>query len=865
MTDHSEDEFDDSFVMDDDSDIVAMLPDAYAAPPVSASLTRWLELEIADQWGHSPGLATKSTTAAVSLEGARRFASRIYWIAGATAATILFVVVLTAGRGGYAWAALVDAIQNQGLIQIDDEGASRWLDLKGQIIGQRQSDGQVLVIDYAKAQSVRSSAGSARVETVALAERSSPGRDALLAAFFCDSSLTPESIDRFRGLDVCEQASTELTRGEKKCIDLKVQAKSEGLDSISLDLRVNAETGMLLSCSPECDDAGANLKPRLLTVSYPRQTSRELLDRIVAGAGEVDPELLAAADPTRSVDSSSDSTSQDPELLTHLGKRNATDADASKPAPDQVAASFVASLPTGAPNKWKPVLVIRRDDADVIEQVNLILSKLWQDNGIEPVVEASGLQLLRRAYLDLAGRTPTVTEVRHYTSDERPDRYERLVERLLDSPDHASQMAATWRSFMIPEGVDLDQFGGREAFDRWLTEQFSSDESYDAIVRKLLLAEGRLSRSGPLLFYSALKLNADQLAARTSRAFLGMRLECAQCHDHPFEPWTQDDFWSYAAFFARISRPKGELENVSTVMQVRDVDRGDVMIPETTDIVEPKFLGESIEDIDTSNTLPPRRQRLAKWLTGPENPYFARATVNRVWHHLFGRGIVDPVDDFGELNEAVSPELLDTLASQFIDSGFDLRTLVRSIALSDAYRLSSSSDQLGESEDTAEERLTHFAQMNVKTLTAEQLYDCIAVATLMDQNAPDTSNQYALQRIGNTQRETFLREFATPSTNRSEYLAGIPQALMLMNGTLISQATGEDSSGMIKSLDAPFFTDQQRVDVLYMATLSRPARPEEFNLVADFIRDGSTPEQRREGLSNLLWVLINLSEFTLNH
>ena len=298
MTDHSEDEFDDSFVMDDDSDIVAMLPDAYAAPPVSASLTRWLELEIADQWGHSPGLATKSTTAAVSLEGARRFASRIYWIAGATAAMILFVVVLTAGRGGYAWAALVDAIQNQGLIQIDDKGASRWLDLKGQIIGQRHSDGQVLVIDYAKAQSVRSSAGSARVETVALAERSSPGRDALLAAFFCDSSLTPESIDRFRGLDVCEQASTELTRGEKKCIDLKVQAKSEGLDSISLDLRVNAETGMLLSCSPECDDAGANLKPRLLTVSYPRQTSRELLDRRQPATLDPPHQRLQQCDPT---------------------------------------------------------------------------------------------------------------------------------------------------------------------------------------------------------------------------------------------------------------------------------------------------------------------------------------------------------------------------------------------------------------------------------------------------------------------------------------------------------------------------------------------------------------------------------------
>ena len=190
-------------------------------------------------------------------------------------------------------------------------------------------------------------------------------------------------------------------------------------------------------------------------------------------------------------------------------------------------------------------------------------------------------ELLRRVYLDLCGRTPSVHEIRTYLADKSPNRYEILVDRLLQNRDHASHLATVWRSFLIPEGVDLTAFGGIDAFDRWLAEQFGNNVPYDSVVRSLLLAEGRLSRSGPLLFYSAAKLDPDLLAARSARVFLGMRLECAQCHNHPFEPWTQEQFWGFAAFFAQISRPRGELQAVSTVMQVRDTDHGDVMLPKT--------------------------------------------------------------------------------------------------------------------------------------------------------------------------------------------------------------------------------------------------------------------------------------------
>ena len=543
--------------------------------------------------------------------------------------------------------------------------------------------------------------------------------------------------------------------------------------------------------------------------------------------------------------------------------------------PNDPVALVSASLPLGETPKWRSVAVARRTPAEVRSQIDSILARVWSENEIDPVARASEAELLRRVYLDLAGRTPTVTEVRHYLQDTDPDRYQALVNRLVGSSDHASHLATTWRTFLIPEGVDLTAFGGREAFDRWLAERFESGEPYDAIVRQLLLAEGRLSKSGPLLFYSAAKLDPDRLAGQTSRVFLGIRLECAQCHDHPFEPWTQEDFWSYAAFFARISRPQAELESVSTVMQVRDVDRGDVMLPETETVVPPRFLGESFADgAEGPGEATARRQRLAKWLTSGENPYFARATVNRIWSLMFGRGIVDPVDDFGSVHLPISAELLDTLASQLIDSGFDLRAVTRTVALSQAYQLSSAApdmtgdmtgeDAADEAENIALRRLKHFGQMELKTLTAGQLYDCITVATLLDQSG-GTNTSFQLNRFGNSSREAFVQQFASPAGNRVEYMSGIPQALTLMNGGLIDSATEVSSSGLLKSLDAPFFTNDQRIEVLFLATLSRSPSPSEWTMLRDAVAKDASSADRREVLADVLWALLNSAEFSLNH
>ncbi len=336
-----------------------------------------------------------------------------------------------------------------------------------------------------------------------------------------------------------------------------------------------------------------------------------------------------------------------------------------------------------------------------------------------------------------------------------------------------------------------------------------------------------------------------------------MRLECAECHDHPFEPWKQADFWSQAAFFAQISRPKGELEQASRVMRVADVDRGEVMLPDTEQVIEPKFLDGTPIDAYAGNLS--RRERFVRWLTDPRNPYFARATANRVWGQLFGKGITDPVDNFGVQNKPRIPEVIDLLAGHLIASDFQLSKILRAVVHTRAYRLSSGAETVDR------KRLEWFAQMQVKMLTAEQIYDCISVATLLDTENAQNLGDFNLARFRNPAREEFLGQFSAPAGSMTDYQAGIPQALTLMNGTLIGGATGISSSGLLKSLEAPFFNNRERIEVLYLATLSRTPEPSEWKTLEQYLPVDVKGEELKNGLADLLWVLLNSAEFTMNH
>jgi hypothetical protein len=508
--------------------------------------------------------------------------------------------------------------------------------------------------------------------------------------------------------------------------------------------------------------------------------------------------------------------------------------------------------------KWEPFAEPLPPN-ELSRRVDDGLAALWQANAIRPVGHASDAEFMRRVYLDLTGRIPSVSEVQAFLDDTSPNRRELLVDRLLAHRDHATHLAAVWREVLLPNDVDLTRLGGAAKFDEWLAERFSDNVPYDKVVRELLLAEGRVSESGPLLFYAALKLNPEELAARTSRAFLGVRMECAQCHDHFFdESITQRDFWSFAAFFARISRPRGKMEMTSPVLAVRDNKEGDVTIPESDEIVRPR-LPLTAAELDDSPDGPTRRQHLVDWLTSKNNGHFARATVNRVWSHLFGRGLVEPVDDMRPANAPIAPEVLDTLSRDFAASGFDLRRLLRELVLTNAYQLSS------RSEESDPSRTLHFAQMNIKSFTAEQLYDCISVAAGRRAETVGPMDAVGLERFSDMSRQAFIEQFRAPQGQTTDYQAGIPQALTLMHGGLIHSATDLASSGLLKSLAAPFFTDEQRLDTLFLSTLSRYPEERERAVMLQPINAAKDDKEKQQALGDVLWALLNSAEFTLNH
>lgn len=492
-----------------------------------------------------------------------------------------------------------------------------------------------------------------------------------------------------------------------------------------------------------------------------------------------------------------------------------------------------------------------RDPAAMTRRVDELLAARLAAEKTAPGEIASDAEFLRRASIDLTGRIPRVSEVRAFLADSRPERRAVAIDRLLARPTHATHLAHTWRRFLLPESADIARFGGDREFEFWLRQQFADNAGYDLMARELLLATGP-GNQGPALFYTALEAKPEELAAATSRAFLGVQIQCAQCHDHPHDKWKQEDFWGYAAFFAQLERAGAMTPG--TMFAITDAKVGEVKHPLTNEVVPPRFLAAT-SHVDAAKGT--RREQLAAWMTDRENPYFARSAVNRAWALLFGRGLVEPVDDLGEHNPPSHPELMRELAEYFVATNYDLRNLVRVLANTDAYQRTST---LVDGETPARPEL--FARMAIKTLTAEQLYDSLQVATCR-RDPPTEMRPGELPFDQN--RAAFLDKFRGPSGSATEFHGGIPQALTLMNGEMIGAATNVETSDLLQSLTAPFFTDEQRVETLFLATLARPPLAEEKAKYVSHLESQLTDAERRRALSDMLWALLNTAEFTLNH
>ncbi len=473
----------------------------------------------------------------------------------------------------------------------------------------------------------------------------------------------------------------------------------------------------------------------------------------------------------------------------------------------------------------------------------------WERNQVEPAPPADDAEFLRRTYLNIAGRIPSVSEVLEFLDDASPNKRQVLVERLLDSPGYLSNFTTFWRDVIIPEAVStvnpFNQFGGDVAqFEVWLRERLDRNAGIDRIAREVISGTTEVRSEGnPAAFVRLKEAKAENLAAGTSRAFLGVRLECAQCHNHPFAKWQREDFWRLAAFYG--GNTTGDVNAVITGARK-------IAIPETDKQVEAAFLDASVPDF--KNTAP--RTVLANWVVSKENSYFARATANRFWGHFFGIGLVDPIDDFDERNPASHPELLDELAQAFVSSNYDQKLLIRAITRSRAYQLTSRRTH------DSQQNPRLFAKMLVKGMTSDQLFDSLIWAT---GGAEGESNRRGIVVL-NGQRQQFRELFSQQVSAPGEVQTSILQALLMMNGAFVDQASSPQQSMTLSAIiEVPFFNNEQRLETLYLAALARPPRPDEAASLLKYVEDTSSGHDWKQALGDVYWALLNSSEFLLNH
>jgi hypothetical protein len=431
------------------------------------------------------------------------------------------------------------------------------------------------------------------------------------------------------------------------------------------------------------------------------------------------------------------------------------------------------------------------------------------------------------------------------------------------------------RNAWLPQtatNVQFAQFGVQ--VENWLRTQYEKNTPADAVVKRLLTAKLRTQNinnpnqirfvqgdpSDPdsfalAAFYSANEGKPENTGASVSRLFLGVKLECAQCHDHPFAPYSKEQFWEFAAFFAELNPLAGNRPSLVGPKQPQsDINRLTIPGGDTVAIAR-YFDGRDVNWTDERSP----RQELADWLVSPQNTYFSRNLANRMWSHFFGLGILDPVDEPGENNQPTLPALFDELGKEFAAGKFDNRLLIRAITRSKAYQLSSRMSHPSQAD------LRRFARMNVKGLTPAQLFDTLVATTGFREPAFNRNNQFAFNANPGNPRSMFLVRFAS-NEKRTETNTTILQALMLMNGQFIGDQTDLEKSEVLAAIaDMPGWDTQRKVETLFLTALSRRPTPEEMEKFTSYVDRGGPNGDKKKALADIFWVVLNSPEFLFNH
>ncbi len=478
------------------------------------------------------------------------------------------------------------------------------------------------------------------------------------------------------------------------------------------------------------------------------------------------------------------------------------------------------------------------------------IAQKWQELGIEHTGDCTDEEFLRRVSLDLIGALPTPSEIRSFLADDKPEKRSRLVSQLMERPEFIDFWTLKWGDLLRINRNDLNE-KGMWSFRNWIHDCLRDRRPVDAMVRDIITAEGSTFTDGPANFYRTGN-SAPDWAETTAQVFLGVRMQCARCHHHPFEKWSQNDYNGMAAFFSQMGTKNSDEFGIFGQERVVFLKSGPSksMKPHPLD-------GKECDDPED------RRRLLAEWMTAPGNPFFARNITNRFWGYLMGRGLVEPLDDIRATNPASIPELLDALAADFAQNGYDMRRLLRQIVLSHTYQLSSA----GTPAKNYDAQNVYYEHYTVKRLTAEQLADALDQVTLTQEKYPGLpQGTKAIQLPDNGVRSFLLDLFGRPPRQIScECERGtqpnIAQALHLLNGDFLTKKiTAKD--GRIQKLLASKAELPASIGELYLATLGRSPRAEEIAKASDWVRKAAS---ERDGLQDLMWVLLNSREFLFNH
>ena len=463
-------------------------------------------------------------------------------------------------------------------------------------------------------------------------------------------------------------------------------------------------------------------------------------------------------------------------------------------------------------------------------------------------------EFIRRVYLDVIGILPTLEEVTAFAADEDPAKRNKVVDNLLGRPEYSKFWALKWGDLLRLTSGQVTSEGVYKYY-RWVERSFRENQPYDEFATELLTATGSTFSNPAANFYRTSK-DMNDCVETISQVFLGARLQCAKCHNHPFERWTQDNYYGMAAFFNRVQRSNTKRANE---MFIYVSQSGEVTQPRTQQQMKPWVPGQG--DIENPNEFD-RRLDFAGWLTKPDNPFFARIEVNRIWSQVFGRGIVEPADDFRDTNPPSNAVLLDQLANDFVENGYDRKAILATILKSRTYQTSYQPNDFNE-DDTK-----YFSHYQPRLLSAEQLLDAICHVTQVAESfgglpagtkathlpAPDLVNNEFLKIFGQPERQTVC---ACERTNESN----LSMAIQFFNGPLIYNKLKNESNSFRKSL-TDGKDDTQIVTLLYNLAVCRNPSETELKASLDHI---ASKENRVEALEDICWAILNTNEFLFQH